>query len=63
LTAERRNRASARQYRPDVQPSSSGLVERGPCAKNVLVIDVGGTSVKILATAKQKADRSDRDPG
>jgi len=50
----KREKANARQYKADATPgprAKHAVVSR-PSIKNVLVIDVGGTSVKILATGQ-----------
>ena len=50
----KREKANARQYKADATLGSRAkhaLVSR-PSIKNVLVIDVGGTSVKILASGQ-----------
>jgi hexokinase len=43
------------------QPSIKTVAVQRPRIKSVLVIDVGGTSVKILATDNQKVGRFDPD--
>jgi polyphosphate glucokinase len=50
--ARKRNRAAMRHYRAAPRPSTREVAGRGPRVKSVLVIDVGGTSVKILATGQ-----------
>ena len=52
-----RNRASTRQHRPSstARSSSIDMAERGLGVSNVLVIDVGGTSVKVLATGQSES--------
>jgi polyphosphate glucokinase len=47
----KRKRATRRHNRADAAPSIKDVAARRP-AKSVLVIDVGGTSVKILATGQ-----------
>ena len=53
----KREKANARQYKADATPgprAKHAVVSR-PSIKNVLVIDVGGTSVKILATGQRES--------
>jgi polyphosphate glucokinase len=45
-------RATRRRNRVDAAPSIKDVVARRSAVKSVLVIDVGGTSVKILATGQ-----------
>ena len=50
-------KANARHYKVDAPPGSPGehaAVSR-PSIKNVLVIDVGGTTVKILASGQTES--------
>ena len=54
--AGKRKRAAMRQDQPDALKSTPKAVAgRRPQVKNVLVIDVGGTSVKILATGQRES--------
>jgi polyphosphate glucokinase len=57
FTTGSRNYASKRQYRPDaiLRSSNNDMADPSPCVNNVLVIDVGGTSVKILATGQSES--------
>ena len=50
----KREKANAQQYKADGTPGSRAkhAAVRRSKRKNVLVIDVGGTSVKILATGQ-----------
>jgi len=52
--AAKRKRVTIRQAHADAAPSSliKDVVASLPSGKNVLVIDVGGTSVKILASGQ-----------
>ena len=61
--AGKRKRAAMRRDQPDaVRSSIKAVAARRPRVKSVLVIDVGGTSVKILATGQteSRSFRSDR---
>src|SRR6516165_4739945 len=53
----KREKATARQYKADATPGSRAqhLAVSRLKLKNVLVIDVGGSSVKILATGQTKS--------
>src|SRR6516165_5720687 len=53
----KREKATARQYKADATPGSRAqhLAVSRSSLKNVLVIDVGGTSVKILATGQTES--------
>ena len=57
--AAKRKRATMQQ--PQADPALRSLIEDvvagHPSVKKVLVIDVGGTSVKILPRGRQKPDR------
>jgi polyphosphate glucokinase len=54
--AGKRKRAAMRQDQPDALKSSlKAVAGRRPRVKSVLVIDVGGTSVKILATGQPES--------
>jgi polyphosphate glucokinase len=54
--ARKRKRAAMRQDQPDALKSTPKAVAgRRPQVKSVLVIDVGGTSVKILATGQRES--------
>ena len=54
--AGKRERAAMRQDQPDALKSSlKAVARRGPRVKSVLVIDVGGTSVKIVATGQPES--------
>ena len=54
--AVKRKRAAMRQDQPDaLKPSLKAVAGRRPRVKSVLVIDVGGTSVKILATGQPES--------
>jgi polyphosphate glucokinase len=54
--AGKRKRAAMRQNQPDALKSSlKAVARRRPRVKSVLVIDVGGTSVKILATGQPES--------
>src|SRR6516165_3969718 len=57
MSTGRRNRAPTRQYRPDatLRSSNKDRAARGVRVNNVLVIDVGGTSIKILATGQSES--------
>ena len=54
--AGKRKRAAMRRDQPDaVRSSMKAVAARRPRVKSVLVIDVGGTSVKILATGQTES--------
>ena len=54
--AAKRKRTAMRQDQPDAPRSSvKDVAGRRPRVKSVLVIDVGGTSVKILATGQPES--------
>ena len=54
--AGKRKRAAMRQDQPDaLKPSLKAVAGPRPRVKSVLVIDVGGTSVKILATGQPES--------
>jgi hypothetical protein len=54
--AGKRKLAAMRQGQPDaLKPSLKAVAGRRPRVKSVLVIDVGGTSVKILATGQPES--------
>ena len=54
--AGKRKLAAMRQDQPDaLKPSLKAVAGRRPRVKSVLVIDVGGTSVKILATGQPES--------
>jgi polyphosphate glucokinase len=54
--AGKRKRAAMRRDQPDsVRSSNKAVAARQPRVKGILVIDVGGTSVKILATGRTES--------
>src|SRR6478609_2339704 len=53
--AGKRKRAAMRQDQPDTPSSVKDVAGRRARMKRVLVIDVGGTSVKILATGQSES--------
>jgi len=53
--AGKRKRAAMRQDQPDALKSTKAVAGRRPQVKSVLVIDVGGTSVKILASGQAES--------
>ena len=54
-TTGKRNREARRRRDPVPKSSTYDVAERGAGAKNLLVIDVGGTAVKILATGQTES--------
>jgi polyphosphate glucokinase len=54
LGAAKHTNANPRPTKADAKPSIKGAVARGSGERRVLVIDIGGTSVKILATGKSQ---------
>jgi polyphosphate glucokinase len=57
MSGTKRDKATARHYKADATlgPCARQLAASGSKLKNVLVIDVGGTSVKILATGQRES--------
>src|SRR4029077_2934518 len=54
--ASKRKRAPVRRDQPNsVRSSIKAVAARQPRVKGILVIDVGGTSVKILATGQTES--------